>query len=241
MSNRKSGRKRVKERVKNRVKNSVHKKAAQIAEPKTQIEKLRWYLAIIDDFDRKIFYSDKYSNYYDGDEESDVLLDLMIQPENGPDEIDRTELWKIANGDSDEWVSDKQLEWMEDAIKNSYNDWATWIRYSDYHGIYPDLVESLNPATQNSLRKLIPDYKSPDQIRVYQELEKAFDPDEHSKWGIDDFDEFIKVESKNYQKLAKSVINDHEKTIKLIRKHVPYIPHPNERYSYELILAVMGK
>ena len=210
MIKRKSHRKKVKE--------TALKRSAPKKDQKTEIDELRWYLSIIGDFRGKLFNNSKYPEI-SGDD-SEVLASFLIDVENGPDGEYEEELWKICNGDSEKYVSEKQLDWMKKAIIESYRDWVDWIKDSEYKYDYPELLESLHPATLNSLPKIIPGYQSPDQIRVFQDLEKAYDPYVDSEFEIEDFKEFMENDPKNYQKLAKRQRDRHLRIADLIRKHI---------------------
>jgi hypothetical protein len=168
---------------------------------------LKCYLSIIDDLHTKLFSPSKYPDITSEEKES------LCSWELGFEEFEKSTFWGIANApDWKERLSDidsegnvlkkDSLESLKNRIVESYTSWVDWMQYSEYQELYLPLVESLHPATINSLPKIIPEFQTPDQIRVFQELESVYDPQQHSKLGITDFKEFKEAEFSEYQKLV---------------------------------------
>lgn len=184
------------------------KKVKDDSEKNPDSNQLKCYLSIIDDLHTKLFSPAKYPDITSREEES------LCSCELGFEEFEKSYLWgmvdapdwkeRLSDIDSEDNVSEeKALEFLKKRIVESYTSWVDWMQYSEYSDLFLRLVESLHPATINSLPKIIPEFQTPDQIRVFQELESVYDPQQHSKLGITDFKEFKEAEFPEYQKLVK--------------------------------------
>lgn len=186
-------------------------------------KELKQYLSIIDDLHGKLLSPDKYPDISETDQGTLASIWLL----NGFDDFEKSKLWQIAEApDWREHISEDQLQDLKERIINSYQSWVDWIQFSVYANRYPELVESLHPATQKILPKIVPEYQSPEQFRVFQDLESAFDPQVHSKYNLTDFAEFREIEPGQYQRLAKERRNHYLHLADLIQEHAPITKEP---------------
>jgi len=142
--------------------------------------------------------------------------------------------WGIAN--SSDWrkqLDGDALEYLKGRIVSSYNNWFYWIQYGNYSDKYLELVASLHPATINSLPKIVPEFQSPNQIILNQDLEQAYDPVTYSNYGIIDFEEFKKYEPSRYQKLATDRRDYYLQMAELIQTHTPIIKVEVDKWPRE--------
>ena len=185
---------------------------------------LQRYLSIIDDLNGKLYNPAKY--HATSDETSELLdsLRIVLSYDQASGCSEKADLWQRA-GDPEwrEGFDERQWHYIEDEIISSYRYWMEWVQSSEYSDKYLELVASLHPATINSLPKIVPEFKSPDQIRLNQELEQAYDPDMYSELQIDDFELFKEVEPEQYQILARDRKDYHLQMADLIQTHTPII------------------
>jgi len=200
---------------------SAHKKRGRIKVGK----ELKQYLTIIDDLHGKLFNPAKYPDISKTDQ--DVLTDIACQ--SGFEGYEKSKLWGLVDDpDCQKLIPKDTLESLNKRIAISYHTWVGWITYSDYFDRYQELVESLHPATQKLLPQIVPEYQSPEQIRVFRDLEAAYSPEHYSQYGTMDFSEFRELEWGQYQKLAKErrsyflkLADQYAQFADLIREHAP--------------------
>ena len=189
---------------------------------------LQMYLSIIDDLNGKLFNPAKYPDISSHDKELISCFDEDFA------DFEKSELWGIAN--SPDWrkqLDDGVLESLKGRIVSSYNNWFLWAQYGNYSDKYLELVASLHPATINSLPKIVPEFQSPNQIILNQELEQAYDPDTYSELRIDNFEQFKELEPSRYQKLATDRRDYHLQMAELIQTHTPIIKVEVDKWPRE--------
>lgn len=193
------------------------------AHSRSYSNELKQYLSIIDDLYGKLLNPAKYPGISNTDKEK-VLTIAAI---HDYDDFEKSKLWPIAeNPNWPDLLPEGKLQDLKEQVINIYQSWVTWTQYSVYADSYPELVASLRPATQKLLPRIVPSYQSPDQIRAFQYLEAAFNPEEHSNYGITDFAEFREAEPGQYQKLAKERYNHYQYLANIIQKHAPITKEP---------------
>ncbi|MCF6187190.1 MAG: hypothetical protein L3J49_06905, partial [Desulfobulbaceae bacterium] len=188
-------------------------------------KELKQYLSIIDDLHGKLLNPDKYPDISETDQ--DVLTNIAYQ--SGFEDYEKSKLWGLVdNPDYQELIPKDTLESLNERIAISYHTWVNWITYSNYSDQYPKLVESLHPATQKLLPQIVPEYQSPEQVKVFQDLEAAYDPEQYSSYGTTDFLKFQEFEFAQYQRLAKDrrshflqLADQYIRFAELIREHAP--------------------
>ncbi len=201
------------------------KKLVKYKKGRSDTNELKQYLSIIDDLHGKLLNPAKYPDISETDQGTLSHIWLL----NRFDDFEKSKLWQIAEApDWREHISEDQLQDLKKRIINIYQSWVNWVQYSSYADCYPELVESLHPATQKLLPKIVPDYQSPEQIRVFQDLETAYNLGQYSNHRAADFSEFREFEFAQYQRLAKDRRNyflqkadQYKQFAELIREHAP--------------------
>lgn len=204
-----------------RPKNTIEDKKKDRQDP----NELMRYLSIIYDFRGKLFSISKYPDISNDDEE--YLSNFEKQ--YGVEDFEEYQLWIIAEYlDWRKELPESVLESLKKEIIANYNSWLNWIQHSVYFNLRLELIESLHQATLYTLPKIIPEYQSPDQIRVLQYLESKYDPVNYSECGTVNFEEFREMEPVQYQKFAKcwrdyhlKEADQHKLAAKLIGEHAP--------------------
>ncbi len=171
---------------------------------------LEQYLSIIDDLYGKLLNTAKYPDISKTDEEEILTIARWCDF----DDFEKSKLW---SGDD---IPEDTPQILKDRIINTYQSWGDWIQGSIYTDRYLEFVESLHPATLNSLPKIVPEFQTPGQIRVSIDLETAYDcaPEKYSKYGCLDIGQLKEVEPARYRKLLNDRIFYHKRMFDSLNK-----------------------